>query len=319
MSESTPTQQGGEVEFTPAYAGRMQAMQEIAKRAHANIAPELSEFNEETGEIGPAGGAKAEEKAEEPAEQKAEQAVSQEQAEEQDQQELDQQEPPAVKMVSIVVDGRSIEVPEDKIIEAGKRTLQKESAADRRLQEAVAKERQAQQLLEQARRLSNPDADDSHLTPSQDASQPTQATKGLDPEALDALLENKLYMRDAQKAVEKFKQDFPDIVSDPHLIRLAANMEQDRLDTATALGESFGDPYDAYRKHGESIREWLKKRAPAAPQVNADKVDRKRSIMAVPAVNATAPKPQEKKPLTVAEQIEAMREARLKGRPVTHR
>jgi hypothetical protein len=220
--------------------------------------------------------------------------------------------------VSIVVDGRAVEVEEDRIIEAGKRTLQKESAADRRLQEAVAKERQAQQLLDQARRLSGQDADETQTTPSQDASHTTQATNGVDPQALDALLENKLYMRDAQKAVEKFKQDFPDIVSDPHLIRLAANMEQDRLDTATALGESFGDPYDAYRRHGESIRDWLKKRAPHAQPVNADKVEKKRSIMAVPAVNATAPKPQEKKPLTVSEQIEAMREARLKGRPVTH-
>lgn len=309
MSEATPTQQGGEVEFTPAYAGRVQAMLEIAKRAHANVAPELSEFNEDTGEIGPAGGAKAEEPAEQATEQ-GEQAQTEER---------EQQEPPPVRMVHIVVDGRSIEVPEDKIIEAGKRTLQKESAADRRLQEAVAKERQAQQLLEQARRLSNPDADDINTTPSYDASQTTQATKGLDPEALDALLENKLYMRDAQKAVEKFKQDFPEIVSDPHLIRLAANLEQERLDTATALGESFGDPYESYRKHGESIREWLKTRAPYAPPVSADKVDRKRSIMAVPAVNATAPRPQEKKPLSVAEQIEAMREARLKGRPVTHR
>lgn len=314
MSEATPTQQGGEVEFTPAYQGRMAAMAQIAKQAHAAVAGELSDFNEDTGEITPR---QAEPKAEEPKQEQAEEPEVQPE-DQQAAQEEQAEEPPKPRMVSIVVDGRAIEVAEDKIIEAGKRTLQKESAADRRLQEAVAKERQAQQLLEQAKRLSNQDAADSNLTPSEDASQPTQATKGLDPEALDALLENKLYMRDAQKAAEKFKQDFPDIVSDPHLVRMAASMEQDRLDSAAALGEAFGDPFDAYRKHGEAIRDWLKKRAPAAPQVNADKVDRKRSITAVPAVNATAPKPQEKKPLTVAEQIEAMREARLKGRPVTH-
>lgn len=318
MSEATPTQQGGEIEFTPAYQGRMAAMAQIAKQAHAAVAGELSDFDEDTGEITPR---HAEPKAEEPkqetqAEQEAQQEAQQEETQAaQDERAEDQPKP---RMVSIVVDGRAIEVAEDKILEAGKRTLQKESAADRRLQEAVAKERQAQQLLEQAKRLSNQDADDPHSTPSQDASNTTQATKGLDPEALDALLENKLYMRDAQKALEKFKQDFPEIVSDPHLIRLAGDLEQDRLDAATALGESFGDPYDAYRKHGESIRDWLKKRAPVAQPVNADKVEKKRSIMAVPAVNATAPKPQEKKPLTVSEQIEAMREARLKGRPVNH-
>ena len=38
--------------------------------------------------------------------------------------------------VTIVVDGEEQQVPRDKIFDAGKRTLQKESAADRRLQEA---------------------------------------------------------------------------------------------------------------------------------------------------------------------------------------
>jgi len=100
-------------------------------------------------------------------------------------------------------------------------------------------------------------------------------------------------------------------------MNIAASMEQQRLDTATALGESFGDPFEAYRKHGEAVKDWLKARAgtPVQPAV-IDKQERKRTITAIPAVNARAPAPAAPKVLSTAEQIEAMRESRMRGRPV---
>lgn len=305
--EIDPTQQGGQEEIKPTANPRNAVLAQIAQTAHASVADEMAGFNEETGEI--------EKKADTPA--KVEE-VPAERAEIQ-QAEPATTEPPAPKMVSIVVDGQTIEVEESRIIEAGKRTLQKDHAADRRLQEAAQTKRQAEALLAQAQRLSIPDAANNETTPSQDASQPAQQ-QSFDPVAIDTYLENKLYMRDAQKAAEKFKTDFPDIASDPHLMNMAATLEQQRLNTAAALGEGFGDPFDAYRKHGEAVQKWLTERTGAKPVVAAqsmeDKQERKRTITAVQAVNAKAPAPAAPKVLSTAELIEQMRESRTRGRVI---
>ena len=226
--------------------------------------------------------------------------------------------PVAPRMVSIVVDGQPIEVEESRLLEAGRRTLQKESAADRRLQEA-------QETLNRAKaleRASQDPAQRSNPAPSQDAPRQTTqaATNGLDPAALDTYLENKLYMRDANKAAEQFRKDFPEIASDPYLMNIAANEEQKRLNTAAALGEAFGDPYEAYRKHGESVRKWLQERTGTqAPVVAVDKLERKRTITAIPAVNARAPAPAAKREPTTDERIEAMRAQRAAGGRPLHR
>jgi hypothetical protein len=215
-------------------------------------------------------------------------------------------------MLTIIVDGQPIEVEESRIIEAGKRTLQKDNAADKRLQEAAQLKRYYESQLAQIQRPSEQDTAQA---------QPADAPRAIaiDPATLETYLENKLYARDAQKAAEKFMEDFPDIASDPNLMAMAARLEQQRLDTATALGESFGNPFAAYRKHGEAVMEWLQKRTGATPQAQADKVERKRTIQAIPAVNARAPAPKEEKPLTNAEKIEQMRLQRLQGRPVPQR
>jgi hypothetical protein len=286
---------------------RNAALAEIAKQAHQQVAGDLSGFDEETGQLT---SAPADVPRQEEEEQKDPPAISA----------PAQEELPVARMATIVVDGQSIEVEESRLIEAGKRTLQKESAADKRLQEAENKRREAAALLEQAQRFSNPGSQP-NPTPSQDASLTAQqATNGFDPAMLDTVLEQKLYIRDAQKALEAFEKEFPEIASDPDLRRLAAAREDTRLKLAADLGESFGDPFEAYRAHGEAIRSLLKKHAPqATPIADTGKAERKRSITAVPAVNARPPAPQDKKPLSTAEQIEAMRSARRQGRPVnTH-
>ena len=308
--EIDPTQPGGEEEqplITP--NPRNAVLAQIAKTAHASVAGEMAGFNEETGEI--------EKKADTPAQVVTEVPADRAEIQQDEPAKVD---PPAPKMVSIVVDGQTIEVEETRIIEAGKRTLQKDHAADRRLQEAVNTKRQAEALLAQAQRLSIPDAAHTETTPSQDASQTAPQQQSFDPVAIDTYLENKLYLRDAQKAAEKFKTDFPDIAGDPHLMNMAANLENQRLNTVTALGESFGDPSEAYRKHGEEIRKWLQARTGALPPATAqaieDKQERKRTITAVQAVNAKAPAPAAPKVLTTAEQIEQMRESRTRGRVI---
>ncbi len=309
--EIDPTQQGGQQDkpVNP----RNAALAQIAQQAREAVAGDMAAFDEGTGEITPNAAAPAETHV----------APADDAAVDEQKPEPTEPEPTGPKMLTIVVDGQSIEVEESRILEAGKRTLQKDHAADRRLQEAAHTKRQAEALLAQAQRLSIPDANSNNdPTPSQDASRNhAQATNGLDPAMLDTYLENKLYVRDAQKAAEKFKADFPDIASDPHLMNIAAGMEQQRLETAAALGESMGDPYAAYRKHGEAVQKWLQARSGTpAPTAPVDKTERKRTITAIPAVNARAPVNAAPKTLTTAERIEQMAEQRRNaGRPVPQR
>lgn len=281
-----PTQTGGAPD--PKLNPRNAAMAQIAGQVDARQAEDLQDFDEETGEIKP----KAEGK---PNTTPAQDDVRP--------MEVEPEPAPVKEMDTIIVDGQSLEVEKSRIYEAGKRTLQKESAADKRLQEA-------NEMLARAKAFTRASPDPAQQpAPSQDAPH-TQAI-GLDPTQLDTFLENKLYMRDANKAAAKFKEDFPDIVSDPFLGQMAAQLEQKRLDEATALGESFGDPFEAYRKHGETVREWLAKRTGQPAPV--DKQERKRTITAVPSTSARAPQPKEDVPKTTSQIIEEQRLAR-KGR-----
>jgi len=216
----------------------------------------------------------------------------------------------APKMVSIVVDGMTVEIEESRLIEAGKRTLQKESAADKRLQEAAQLKKQWE---EETRRLqARASGEQEQPAPSQDAPQPA-----ISPETLDVLLENKLYNLDAKKAAAKFKQDFPEIAADPHLMEMAASLENKRLATVTALGESYGDPFDAYHKHGEAIQQWMGKFKPAAVATE-EKIERKRTIVAVPSASAKAPAPVEEKEPTVQQVIAQEQAARKAGRKLPY-
>lgn len=295
MTEETKVEV--EVQETPSANPRNRAMEEIAKSTQARDAEELQGFDEATGQV--EAKAPAEETKTDPEPVEAAPVIAAAVV--------------APKMVQIIVDGQQLEVEESRILEAGKRTLQKESAADKRLQEATRKEQEAQALLANYRQLTQ----QPNTAPSQDAPA-QQATEGvaLDPEALDQLFDRKLYHRDAQKARATFEKEFPEIASDQYLMQVAAAREQERLNTVAALGESVGDPEAAYRKHGEAIREWLKGKASvlAQPAVVSDKLAQKRTITAVSAVNARAPVQQDKKPLTTSEQIEQMRLQRKQGR-----
>jgi hypothetical protein len=302
--EIDPTQTGGQQEEQPYIAPnpRNAALAQIAQAAHDNVKGELSGFNEETGEVEQS--------------QQQESQVQEVQEPEATAEPEKVETPTAPRMLTIIVDGQPIEVEESRILEAGKRTLQKDHAADRRLQEAAQTKRQAEQLLAQAQRLSIPDAGNTE-TPSQDASTQPARQQAFDPEALATYVDNQLYMRDAEKAAAKFWKEFPEIASDPFLKGMAIDLENKRLTTAAALGERFGDPAEAYQKHGETIKKWLAERTgTAAPAVQsmAEKKDAKRTVMAIPAVNAKAPAPAEPKVLTTSQQIEAMRESRGKGR-----
>lgn len=300
MEDNDPTQPGGPETHAQIDDSRLAIEQAIADRVQKSQSADFNAFNEDTGEIIP--NALATSVPDEPADESKDEPKT----------EPAKAEP---RMVSIVVDGQTIEVEESRILEAGKRTLQKTEAADRRLQEAAEKTRQADEYLRRAQQLSPRDAAPQTTAPPQDAPQQREPAT-FTPEMLDRALELKLYNRDAQKAAAKFREDFPEIATDPHLMNMAGAMEQQRLETVAALGESAGDPFESYRKHGDAIRTWMTKLTGAQPTADLiDKAERKRTISAVPAVNAKAPTPQAPKEPSVQELIEQERNAR-RGRPV---
>jgi hypothetical protein len=221
---------------------------------------------------------------------------------------------PEKRLVTIVVDGQRIEVDESKIIEAGKRTLQKESAADRRLAEANEYLRRVKAQVSQ-----DPGQTQTIEEPPQGVPQSAQQSTVLDTTAIENMLENRLYLREASKAADQFKDEFQDIASDPFLMQLAAQLEDQRLAEARALGEPFGDPVKAYKAHGEKLREWAKSKGivQATSVTSEDKIERKRQIVAVPGTSAKQATTKETKPLEGSALIDAMREARKAGRSVS--
>jgi hypothetical protein len=280
----------GTEQFQP--SARNQAMADIARRAHAEVEGEMAEFDEDTGEITATKSAK-----EEPAEP--------EQTQEPAKQEEDTD--------TLIVDGREVKVPKEKIIEAGRRTLQKESAADKRLQEATELFRRAE---EYARRVGVTEASQdprSNTSPPgegvmTDEGQPNRADVQEFHRTIDQRVEDKLYIRDAEKAARQFEADFPEIASNPMLKNWAARLEDKRIHEAMEQGRSLGDPSEAYRKHGEAVREQLKSLGVVPKTEN--KQERKRDTVAISGANVRTPAPQADKPKTPAQIIEGMRKAR---------
>jgi hypothetical protein len=263
----TDATNGAEVEQTNP---RNQAMAEIARNAHAEVEGDLQSFNEDTGEV-----------------------IEAEKKEEVEERQEEAKEPP-IEEETLIVDGKEIKVTKDKIIEAGKRTLQKESAADRRLQEATEMLRLAEERLRQT--------DSSSL--------PGEGVKKEVPTEIDVeqTIDAKLYQRDAVKAAQKFREEFPEIASNPMLMNWAAQLENQRIAEVTAQGGDLGDPFEAYRKHGNAVREQLK--TISAPARLEDKQDRKRDTVAISGANARMPAPQPDKPKSTSQTIEDMRKAR---------
>lgn len=298
MSDKDATQQGAE-ELQPAYSARASAISEIAKNVHAQNAGDFASFDEN--------GAAVPTQPEQP------------EAEPQPNEPDEPEEQPAPEQAQpedlevIIVDGKEVKVKRDQLIEAGKRTLQKESAADRRLQEASETLRRAQAYERQAMQgRSSPDTAQETQMPSSDASN----EDGRSTPEQRAIVREELWLSRADEAKDKFQTEFSDIVQDPLAMRLVVQLENERLATLAQQGTPLtGDPWKAYEEHGKKVREWLGKSKPTAPAVSEDKTERKRGTVTVVGSGARLPTPQPKKPLTPSESIEQMRLAR-QGRQI---
>jgi hypothetical protein len=294
--------------FTPAHSGRSNAMAEIAAQVHAQHAEDFAGFNEETGEI----------EARAPQEQAQTTPPAQE---EQQQQETQQAvSPPADDgLETIVIDGQERKVKRDQIIEAGRRTLQKESAADRRLEEAAETLRRAK-AYEQGIMQRQPSSDaGEYQQPSSDAANGTGVSRqGQATPDFGTLVDERLWIHDAQKAAKRFQEEFKDLADDPYAARLVAQLENERLAALANEGKPIteSDPWEAYKQHGAKVRDWLGKAKPTGQvQVSEDKAERKRQTVTVTGSTTSRPAPVAPKTPTTAERIEQMRVARM-GRAI---
>jgi hypothetical protein len=313
MTQENATQPGA---FESASSARSQAMAQIAARVHDGQAADLSTFDEGTGEI--TGKLKAEpeqttETVETPVEASTEEVV------EQPAQTAQVQQPADDGLETIVIDGQEKKVKRDQIIEAGRRTLQKESAADRRLEEAAETLRRVK-AMEAALMRGQPssDAGDGNEPSSSDGANGTTSTRATATPDLGTLVDERLWLRDADKAAQRFKEEFKDLADDPYAARLVAQLENERLGQLANEGKAVtgSDPWEAYKAHGAKVREWLGKAKPTEPvKVSTDKAERKRDTVTVTGSTTRTPAPTQSKPPTLSETIEKMRIARM-GRAI---
>lgn len=231
----------------------------------------------------------------------------------------------------IIVDGQEREVPLSDILDAGKRTLQKETAADSRLEEAT------RLLKEATQKTSLPEKSDEKIeTPDdKDASEIrikelTEAIQyGDENEAAAALKEimsdqpqqftmdevksqikEELRVEQINERLKALPEDggFGDLTEDPKLIALA----NQAIDKALADGSPY--TWELCKKACQSVRIWVDSFKPEIQQPKdelQEKRERKKSIDEVKGTNIKNIKiTKEARPQTTSEIVAEMRKIR---------
>lgn len=318
MQQDNATQSGAD-SLQPAHSGRNAALAQIAKAVDQSYQEDLNPFDETSGQILPKAGQP--EQQEQQATQETQAAAEEDGEQQEEQQEAQQSAPQAQDDIeTIVVDGKQVQVKRSQLIDAGRRTLQKEEAAAKRLEEATATLRQAQAYAAQLRQQHQPSSDAggfSQSPSSEDATNRSGAqTQAIPQQELGTLVRHELWLANAETAAQRFRSEFKDIAEDPLLMRLAGQLEDERLALAASTGAPLGDPWEAYKKHGETIRERFGKPQTAKPAASEDRLERKRSTTTVVGSGARAQPSQPKQPLSTSEIIEQQRLARQRGRQI---
>ncbi len=249
---------------------------------------------------------------------------------------------PQSKKVKIKVDGQEVEVEESALVAAGIRTMQKETAADKRLEDATRLFKEATAAIETARAgvVQDPNRGGASL-PNKGGSAAevltdeafTEAVKkiqyGSEAEAAATLkdlitkaaasgqseqltLDRVAEMLDFREATQWANGEYKEILGDPKLRTLFVS-EEKRLRAAGDMR-----PYrEIYTDIGNGLREWLKGKTPSqTQQTEAEKTalqkrqERKSSVVTIPSAAARqTPAPQPKEP-TASEVVDQMRKAR---------
>ena len=225
---------------------------------------------------------------------------------------------PIEDLVTIKVDGVMQQVSRDKIYEAGLRAVQKESSADRRLEEATRLLREVEQRIAPppVQNTPPPQAWDeeiiayalAHGTEEQKAEAVRQIRGGRQematPDQIASNVEARILDKvDFQSSAEWFQTNYKDIVSDPYLLQLASLQE----DHMRANGDTRSRK-ELYAEIGDGLR---KLRGGGAPVTTLEeKRTQKAGITNLPAASARKTTPQAPAAKTPSQIIEEMRTKR---------
>jgi len=231
------------------------------------------------------------------------------------------------KKYTLKVDGEEIEVDEAAVIEAGRKTLQKESAADKRLEEASrikkSVEDEAARIQQMIKDQQQPPAPSSDAQGDDLYGQVAQAIQyGSESEAKEALKNlvqqaatkgqpQELTLAQVQDFIEFrdatawLNDEYKDVVADP-ILKGAFEKQEREMRTA-------GDarPYrEIYAEIGENLRGWLKEKIPPQPPVAETKLERKAKVVTIPSASARQVAPDQEPEPTPSQLVEGMRKAR---------
>lgn len=218
--------------------------------------------------------------------------------------------------VKIKVDGEEREVPKDKVFDAGIRAMQKESAADKRLEEAtrLLKEAETKYAQVQEKPESPPQQwDDAtvayalehgndeqkayavSLLRGRDLATPDDIVKQAEARVMD-----KIDFRDAS---QWFLDEYKDIAADPYLFQLASTAEDNLLKSGDTRSRK-----EIYKAIGDDLRKW--KGGITETKSLEEKKEQKSNIVNLNSASVKKSAPVENKPKTTSEIIEDMRKRR---------
>ena len=224
------------------------------------------------------------------------------------------------ELVTVRVDGHEMQVPKSQILDFGVRAYQKETVADKRLEEAVRIKREAEEYAAQVKASADQVlmADDIDLArriregSEEEAAEAIKILKGREqatPEQIASVVETRVRNQvNLERDFEWFKTEFKDIVGDPHLKALA-DAEDARM---IAAGDTRPDR-ERWAEAGKVVRDKLTEWRGGSAQPAAipeEKREKKKTITNIQAANIRKEPPETTKPKTQAEIIEEMRKRR---------
>lgn len=218
--------------------------------------------------------------------------------------------------VQIKVDGVVREVPREKILDAGIRALQKESTADKRLEDATRLLREIETKYAQpapAKVDPSPQWDDATVAYAlehgneEEKSYAVKLLRGRDtatPEQIAQDAENRILNKlDFKEASQWFLNEYQDIAKDRYLMQLAGTAE----DKARANGDNRSRK-ELYKEIGDTLTKW-KGGVASATSFEAKK-EQKSTIVNLPSASVKKTAPEVSKPKTTADVIDEMRKRR---------
>lgn len=218
---------------------------------------------------------------------------------------------PEPELVEIKVDGEVRKVEKDKILDAGIRTLQKESSADKRLEEATRLLREVQEKLVKPQESQPPqewdDATIAYALEHGDEAQKAYAVRQLrgrdNATPVEDVEKRILDTLEFRESATWFQSEYKDVVNDPYLLQLAAIAENNARNAGDTRSRK-----ELYKAIGDELRKW--KGGNNVQTMEQKKELKSEKVVNLPSASMRKTAPTEQKPKTTADIIEDMRKRR---------